>query len=63
MSAQGLSLLQEEARHIIQEIEKQEVELFIKTTRAVGRKGWYLAWVLSLLSCFLLVCGSLYVYR
>jgi predicted metal-binding protein len=63
MSAQDLSLLQEEARQIIQEMEKQELELFIKTERAAGKKGWYLAWVLFLLSCFLLVCVSLCVYR
>jgi predicted metal-binding protein len=55
MSAQELSLLQEEARQIIQEMEKQELELFIKTERAAGKKGWYWAWVLFLLSCFLLV--------
>jgi hypothetical protein len=41
MSAQELSLLQEEARQIIQEMEKQELELFIKTERAAGKKSWY----------------------
>lgn len=40
MSAQGLSSLQEEARQIIQEMEKQKLELFIKTERAAGKKGW-----------------------
>lgn len=37
MSAQGLSSLQEEARQIIQEMEKQELELFIKIERAAGK--------------------------
>jgi hypothetical protein len=64
MSAQDreLASLQGEARQIIQEMEKQELMLFIKTERAAGKKGWYREWVFFLLSCFLLVCGSLCVY-
>lgn len=63
MSAQGLSSLQEEARQIIQEMEKQELELFIKTERAAGKKGWYWAGVLLLLTGYMLVCGALCGYR
>jgi hypothetical protein len=38
ISAQELSLLQEEARQIIQEMEKQELKLFIKRERESSGK-------------------------
>jgi CHASE3 domain sensor protein len=63
MSAQELSSLQEEARQIIQEMEKQELRLFIKTERAARKKSWDRVGGLLLLTGYMLVCEALCGYR
>lgn len=63
MSAQGLSLLQEEARQIIQEMDEQELKLFIKIERAAGKQAGIGHGSFSCYPVSLLVCGSLCVCR